>query len=234
MASGFSPNDHVNVDTFIKVVGYACLYKANEIYVDDIKLEDITLTLVRWRYPRKLFKWFRKKGFLITEKYPGIFYIEKEDCFPTQIIVSKRLSKTEQKWLTLLEEELSQEDIDRAVLQVNETSIKGDRDKAEAVLQVVIKSNKKDFENLKGGEQMSCPALLELFAPELEAAKKIAQIEGRAEGRAEGKTAGKTEGLFELVQKKYLSLEIGAQEAGMPVNDFIQKMTESGYIVPAE
>lgn len=225
-----SPDDHVNVDTFIKVVGYACLYKANEIYVDDIKLEDITLTLVRWRYPRELFKWFRKKGFLLTEKYPGIFYAEKEDCFPTQIIVSNRLSKIEQKWLTLLENELSQEDLDRAVLQVNETNIKGDKDKAEAVLQVVIKSNQKSFEELKGGKEMSCPALLELFAPELADARRDAEeigvAKGKVEGRMEGRMEGRIENMFDLVRKKYISPEIGAQEAGLPLDDFNRKLSE--------
>ena len=52
-----SPEDGMNVDTFIKVVGYACLYKANEVYVDDIQLEDITITLVRESHPYKLLKW---------------------------------------------------------------------------------------------------------------------------------------------------------------------------------
>ena len=213
-----SPDDHMNVDTFIKVVGYACLYKANEVYVDDILLEDITITLVRERYPHKLFKWFREKGFSIIEKYPGIFYAEKEDCFPTQIVVSKRLAKTEQKWLTLLQKELSQEDVDRAVLQVNETNVKGDRDNAEAVLQVVIKSNLENFEELKGGKEMSCPALLELFAPEL--------AEARKQAAEESKPKWQLEKLLDLVQKKYLSPEIGAKEAGLSLDDFNSKMSE--------
>lgn len=221
-----SPDDELNVDTFIKVVGYACLYKANEVYVDDIRLDDMTITLVRERYPRKLFQWFSKNGFAIIEKYPGIFYVDKLDCFPVQVVVSKRLSKTEQKWLTLLKSELEQEDLDRAVLQVNELGKKGDQENGDAVLQVVIESNNKKFEKMKGETGMCCQALRDLFAPELAEAKKNAEAEGRAEG--------KVKGIFELVQKKYLSIEIGAQETGLSIKEFTSKMTEAGFIVPTE
>ena len=72
-----SPDDSMNVDTFIKVIGYACLYKANEVLIDDIRLDDITITLVQEGYPEKLFRWFLENDFVITEKYQGIFYVAK-------------------------------------------------------------------------------------------------------------------------------------------------------------
>ena len=83
----------MNVDTFIKVIAYACLYKASEVHVNDICLEDITITLIRERRPRELFKWFTKHGYEICEKYPGIYYVNKDGNFPIQVIVSSRLAK---------------------------------------------------------------------------------------------------------------------------------------------
>ena len=38
-----SPDDSMNLNTYMKVIAYACLYKAYEEHVDDIKLEEITI-----------------------------------------------------------------------------------------------------------------------------------------------------------------------------------------------
>lgn len=53
-----SPEDSLNVDTYVKVIGYACMYKASEAHIGDIELNDITITLVREGKPRELLKWF--------------------------------------------------------------------------------------------------------------------------------------------------------------------------------
>ena len=74
-----SPEDSLNVDTYIKVVGYACLYKASEVYVGEIDLDDITLTLVREGKPRELLKWFEKNDYEVREMYKGIYYVEKDE-----------------------------------------------------------------------------------------------------------------------------------------------------------
>ena len=66
-----SPDDSLNLDTFIKVIGYACLYKANEVHTEDISLENITLSFIRKRTPRDLFKWLTANGYESTEKYKG-------------------------------------------------------------------------------------------------------------------------------------------------------------------
>ena len=65
---------------------------------------------------------------------------------------------------------------------------------------------------------MSCPALLELFAPEL--------AEARKQAAEESKPKWQLEKLLDLVQKKYLSPEIGAKEAGLSLDDFNSKMSE--------
>ncbi|MDO4340472.1 MAG: hypothetical protein Q4C91_20685, partial [Eubacteriales bacterium] len=39
-----SPEDALNVDTYFKVLGYACFYKSNSPSVDSIKDDDITLS----------------------------------------------------------------------------------------------------------------------------------------------------------------------------------------------
>jgi hypothetical protein len=73
-----SPDDLFNYGVFIKGIAYAYLYKTRELYIDEIPLEEITLTFVRERKPVKLFKKLRLQKFLIVEKWKGIYYIIKE------------------------------------------------------------------------------------------------------------------------------------------------------------
>ena len=74
-----SPEDSLNVDTYIKMVGYACLYKASEVHGGEIDLDDITLTVVREGKPRELLKWFEKNDYEVREMYKGIYYVEKDE-----------------------------------------------------------------------------------------------------------------------------------------------------------
>lgn len=52
-----SPDDSMSVDTFYKVVGYACLYKVSSEYENAYDAEEITITLVRQRYPITLMRY---------------------------------------------------------------------------------------------------------------------------------------------------------------------------------
>ena len=103
-----SPDDSLNLDTFVKVIGYACLYKSGELHVDEIDLRDITITLIRKNRPIKLLKWLRKNDYIVEKKYKGIYYVSQKHVFPAQIIVTRELSKERQKWLTLLMNDLGE------------------------------------------------------------------------------------------------------------------------------
>lgn len=192
-----SKDDSMNVDTFIKVIGYACLYKAAEKSVNSIRLEEITITLVRERIPRELFKWFRKEGFTVNEKYEGIFYVMKKNCFPIQVLVSGKLSKQNQQWLTLLNSDLEQDDVERFVKQNNRLQRKDEKELADSVLQVAMTENREVFEETKKEGDYMCEALRELFSDEIEAEKARSRREGLEEGREEGIAEGRAEGRAE-------------------------------------
>lgn len=87
-----SPEDTMNEDVFLKVVAYACLYKAAEKHVGDIPIEEVSITLIRKRFPRKLFQWIEEKGFHIVKYSDGIYYIGDILNFAVQIIVTQELS----------------------------------------------------------------------------------------------------------------------------------------------
>ncbi len=173
------------------MIGYACIYKASEKHVGDIELDDISITMVRERYPRKLFSWLKKNKFTIHEKYPGIFYIMKNADLQIQIIVSKRLSPKSQTWLTLLNDNLDVDNAKRAIRQADGLQHKDEKEYADSVLQVAITENRRIFERMKEeGDQIMCEALKELMKPELtEATEKAIQ-------------QGSRNKLLELIRKK--------------------------------
>lgn len=163
-----SPEASMNLDTFIKVIGYACLYKEKEEHIGDISLEDITISLIKEKYPRDLLKWFAKNKYLVTEKYNGIYYVEKEGSFPIQVIVSKKLTPENQKWLTLLSKNLKKKDAERIVLQMQDLTQNDEWEYAASVLEVALKENQQLLEYEKEDIEMVSDTLFEFFEPMLE------------------------------------------------------------------
>lgn len=164
-----SPDDSMNLNTYMKVLAYACLYKAYEEYVDDIKLDEITITMVREKKPVKLLHWFEENGYLIKEVFKGIYYVTRDNHFLTQIIVSKKLSKENQKWLTLLSKDLDKTDVERVVTQIESLTEEGEKQHGDAILQVAMQENEETFNNMKEEENV-CEALRKFFEPEMKEA----------------------------------------------------------------
>lgn len=165
-----SPEDSLNVDTLIKVYGYACLYKSNESYVDEIQLDDITISLVREGYPRELFKWFKRNGYQVEEKFKGIYYVKKEGLFPIQIIVGKQLNSDNHLWLKSLSQKMTERDVEKLILRIQKLSDQGDKNHAESILQVSVKENRDIFDRMKEGSDAAMRNyLMEFMKPEIDA-----------------------------------------------------------------
>lgn len=138
--------------------------------LEDICLEDITITLIREQKPRELLKWFIENGYAVYQKYRGIFYVEKEGIFPIQVIASGELTADNQKWLTLLSSNLSRSDAERIIVQMAALVQKDEKEFGDSVLQVAMKENQKLFDDMKMEDSEMCDALRELMKPELDEA----------------------------------------------------------------
>lgn len=226
-----SPQDSLSVNTFLKVIAYACLYKINEKRMDEIRLRDITLTFVRESFPHKLVKWLKHNGYVVEERYKGIFYVIKRNVFPIQIVVTGRLPKDNQKWLTLLNQNLDEEDAERAIAQTNVLSEKDEKDFADSVLQVAVAENRRVFNETKEEDDNMCEALRELMEPEFNEMKAAAiaegLAEGRAEGRAEGLAKGRAEGRAEGIME-------GRMEAEAEMQEIIEMMRRENEVLKAQ
>ena len=159
-----SPDDSMNIDTFYKVLSYACLYKADTGAVDEILDTDITISLIRERKPIKLLGQLVKK-YQVKQEGKGIYRVYGM-LFPMQIIVTRELERSQHIWLkslTLNMDITQAEDLLESYDSLTEEEF---RMKAGVVVNLVSDINSEVFEEIvNGGERMS-EALKRMVMPE--------------------------------------------------------------------
>ena len=99
-----------------------------------------------------------------------------------------------------------------------------EKDLADVVLQVIVNSYMEKVQKWKGSERIMCETLRVLMADELN--------EERMEGRIEGQREGQIQAYASLVKDGIITVEIGAEKAGMSVDDFTKEMKQAGYVIP--
>ena len=106
-----SPEDGLSIDDFYKAQGYGLIYKGYDRKVNELPIEDMTMTLVRHSYPRELMRTLKTIGFIfiIDEPYEGIYRVEGKISIPVQIVISSRLTDGEYDGLQLLAEGCTKE-----------------------------------------------------------------------------------------------------------------------------
>ena len=78
---------------------YACLYQSDTDRVMEVDPEEITLTFVCMRYPRKLLGHLKKaRGMKVSRQGDGIYYLEG-DALAMQLLVTRELSERDNYWL---------------------------------------------------------------------------------------------------------------------------------------
>lgn len=97
-----SPEDHLDIDAFSKALAYAYLYKSYGKTLDAVKIDDITVSIIREAEPVGLFRYFKEHGCSVSSPYSGIYYIEGPFPFPVQIIATGGLDKKSHTWLRAL------------------------------------------------------------------------------------------------------------------------------------
>ena len=226
-----SPKDELNIDTFYKAVAYACLYKVLPNHVDEILAEEITITLIRDRKPVKLLGELEKSGYGYKKEAAGIYYVNGA-MLPMQIIESSELDVDMHVQLKALTNHLEESLMRQYLLQVS-TFEGREKNLADIVLQVIVNSNMEKVREWKGSEQTMCEALRVLMKEELKEERVAGLREGRLEGQREGQREGQIRAYASLVQDGIIPVEIGAEKAGMSVDDFTKEMKLAGYVTPA-
>ncbi|MFU0781516.1 MAG: DUF4351 domain-containing protein [Thermoanaerobacterium thermosaccharolyticum] len=99
-----SPDDYVSIDDYFEGLGYVYLYKSimnaydkSRKEVDDIKIEELTLTFVCSNLPKKLISFLAEHKIKLDNSDNGIYYIHNE-WIPVQIIVLSELENVEENY----------------------------------------------------------------------------------------------------------------------------------------
>lgn len=148
-----SPRDGLNINDYYKVLGYACLYKADEGLEECVKSDDVTISLVRDTKPVKLMNILENQGMTIHSYAAGIYYVVNS-CFPMQIIVTSELNQEEHLWLRALTEKLSRDSAEKLLHKTSELRGVDEKELANSVITVSVSANKALFSNVKEGDPM--------------------------------------------------------------------------------
>lgn len=181
-----SSGDAMNIDTWYKAIGYGCLYKALAgNFVNEIRADTVTLTLVRREKPKELLKALISGGLAVSSNYPGIYRVRGNVLFETQIIVSEELPSGSHVWLKALTRRIEKKEAQQLLINAGGFR-QGSRERelADSVLQVAMSANYDMFDDLKKEDPIMCDALKKLMKPELDAAVDAA-IDNKARDVAE-------------------------------------------------
>ena len=188
-----SPQDSLSVDSLYKTIGYACLYKGLGQTVGEISESELTVSVFRHSYPRKLFEALKKMDVRIDKPSPGVYRIRQLINLPVQIVVTKELKRGEHSALKILTDNADEYEIRRFIRETESYIMPVDRQNADAVLQVSVSSNMELYERIRKESNM-CDALYNLMKEEIDAKVAKEVSEGEARGEARGKAIGEARG----------------------------------------
>ena len=193
-----SPDDNLSIEDYLKTIGYACLYLSlennNKKEENKIKSTDVTVTIVRMRKPKKLFKLLRLGyGLPVKKRCKGIYEVKTTYLGCVQIIVTRELDPKEHIWLTSLVDDLKENEARMLIEEARKLTEPDEREYAESVLQLAMETNRDIFEKVKGCEDM-CQAFWELYAPEIEEERRASEMRGEKRGEKRGIEIGEVRG----------------------------------------
>lgn len=223
-----SPGDLLGIDTYYKVYGYACLYKAAADTENAILAEDITISLVRNEKPVTLLNYLMECGYQITVPYAGIYYVKKDGFIDTQIVVTGELEDDTQIWLRALAPKLEPETLGRLMARTRGIPSQGKKTLMDSVMQVVLSANREWLAKRKGEDLEMCEALRELMADEIKAELTKAEALGTAIGETQGRIKGKLELLYSFVKRNDWTLKQAAKELNMTEEQFMEQVHSFG------
>ncbi|MGN1148658.1 MAG: 3-isopropylmalate dehydrogenase, partial [Lachnospiraceae bacterium] len=153
------PGDTLSIDDYYKSIAYCCLYKCN--VGNKIETSDVTLTFILPHFPNKLEKHLSKRNIILEKMNNGIYYIHKE-IFAIQLIITRELNEKENLWLRCLSSHIEEEKLFRCL---EKDYVRHQNEPRYAVpMNAIIWSN---MANRKGGKNIMCEALYDLFAEQL-------------------------------------------------------------------
>lgn len=213
-----NPDDELNIDVVWKTIGYAGIYKSLGRSVNEIPAEELTITIVRTKKPVKLFDQIKQSYGAVILDQDGVYRVDGIIGIPLRIVVLDEVSDPKLLALKIMKKNADEGDIREFIKETARLNEPGDKQDADAVIQVCARANADVFEKMKGDEIM-CEALREIMADELKAA------EDRGENRGENR--GEKKALFSLVHDGLLDIKVASERANMTLEEFKKGLSEA-------
>lgn len=204
-----SPDDYLSIDDFYKVYGYTCFYKADTPTVNQIEVNELTITFISRKYPRKLLRHLElERGFAIQKIESGIYYIVG-DAIPIQFIVANKLSQTENLWLKGLTNQLHNYELTAALTK--DYYEHKQNTLYESVMDIIMRANKKQFEEANNMCEAMKEFIWEHYGDEIMKEKQASFTNGTQNG-----------------ERKVNTLILNLSELGR-IDDIIKSATDTEY-----
>ena len=141
------------------------------------------------------------------------------EAYPAKLM--SELSPEKHSALRVLSLNAERSDVIRFLKEASSYTNPGDRNNADAVLQVSVSANTALFKMIREDQSM-CEALRNLMADEFRATEE----NGRKEGRKEGREEGTFRTLQGLIKNHIITVKEAADHAGMTIEGFQEKIRE--------
>ncbi len=176
-----NPDDALNIDVIWKTIGYAGLYKSQGEKVDVISDNEITISIFRYTVSEKLLEDLTKRGLLVTKIEKGIYEVTGLCKLPIRLISINELDEKELLALKVMVRNADEQTVRAFITETKNYSLPGDKQDADAVIQVSYDANIEMFKRLRGDSEM-CEALRELMADDLEKERQKGEKNGIEKG----------------------------------------------------
>lgn len=230
-----SPEDYLSIDAFYKIIGYACFYKADTQHVDEIKIQEITISYVSKQYPYKLISHLEKEMKLLVHQIGyGIYYIDGL-FVPIQLVITSKLSKEENLWLSSLTDELN--DMAQAEKLLQDYQKHKNEELYESMMDVIVNANenifKKEEENMSGALMRIIQDTVDKQVKEQvdkqvkeQVDKKVKeQVDKKVKEQVDKQVKDKVlEALATLVKDGLLNMSEAAKSLSLTEEEFLEKL----------
>lgn len=166
-----SPEDGLSIDDFYKIQGYGLIYKGFDKKVNELPVDNITLTLVRHSYPRDMLHVLKQSRFIILERYPGIYRIDGKISIPVQLVVSSRLPDGEYEGLKLLASGCTKDAIINYATRAIASNDENIKTNAGTVIGICLDINKELSSQLKEDRAMN-EVIRDIFKKDFDSARQ--------------------------------------------------------------
>ena len=208
------PGDKITRKTLRKAAGYVNFYIANAKPEEDVRADNVTLSIFASEGNDKLFSELEAEGTLERTANPNIYMVKGLTDIPFQIVISGEMEGEEYAAYRVLKNKADEKDVEYLLNKLENTASQDLRERLRRILNLVeLKNTGLVTKKIREDDKMR-DVFMEILKPQIDE-----QIQQQIQQRDRIN-------LYGFVQRGGMSIDFAAQEAGVTVDQFRQDMDE--------